>query len=407
MPRPVRTLLAGTLIATTTFVGAATSQSLDNEQVQTGDVFSGQTLNVVTVDDQVTGATTATGNALSGAVQNGRLVLRSDQQLRARIDATTTMSAAQVGGATTLVTTAVGNTGDAAAYRADLTADVTQTAGSTWITGRTAIDTPNGRYLGGAGVSTTALANAQAFGVENGRATYAVEQVSGAQVDAATSATLQYVPAPAAFTTSAVSNSVSSSGTNAAQEARVVQRTSGGPRTQAVTQVSAGNAWNLAGTATAAANTATVANQGGSLDAAFDQTNGGAVLAQSSVSAYDFGAASSMAYGVGNSSVASNNDVVVTVDNLQLNTGGVEAASEFVGHAGYDGYASATAIGNATTGYACSECAGVLNANSRQINDADISATASINITGSNRAVVGTSTAIGNTASFYVSSPGG
>lgn len=370
-------------------------------------MFSGQTLNVVDVDEQVTVATAAVGNALSGAVENGRLDLRAVQDLQGNVGAATRLGAGSVGGPTTLATSAVGNTGDAGAYGADLAAAVTQAGGYGAVAARTDIDAPAGRYLGGAGVSTAAIVNAQAFGVQGGRAEYAVDQVSAASADAAVSATLQYVPAPAAFTASAVSNSVSSSGQASAQEARAVQHTGATARTQALTLVAAGNAWNLAGAATAAANTASVANQGGSLDAAFDQTNGGGVLAQSVVSAYDFGAGSAQAYGVGNSSLAGNNDVVVTVDNLQLNTGGVEAIADFTGHAGYDGYAAATAMGNATTAYACAECAGLLQAASRQINEADVSAGASITVGGSNRSVIGASTAIGNSASFYVSNPGG
>ena len=57
--------------------GAATSQSVvNNVQVQLGDVFSTQTMNVVDVSDATTATTTSTGNSVSSAVQTGSLAFR-------------------------------------------------------------------------------------------------------------------------------------------------------------------------------------------------------------------------------------------------------------------------------------------------------------------------------------------
>ena len=67
-----RILTVGTLIATVSYAGAATSQTVlptdvDNQQVQLGDVFATQTLNVVEQTGDTAAVTTATGNSFSTA----------------------------------------------------------------------------------------------------------------------------------------------------------------------------------------------------------------------------------------------------------------------------------------------------------------------------------------------------
>ena len=123
--------------------------------------------------------------------------------------------------------------------------------------------------------------------------------------------------------------------------------------------------------------------------------------------AYDYGLGGAQAYGVANSNLAGNNGQYVDIDNSQFNSGGVETSATFQGNGGYDSYSSSVAMGNAVTGYACSECQGTLQANSTQVNTGGVSATSTVNITGSGRSITGNATAVGNNASFWVSSPGG
>jgi hypothetical protein len=47
-----------------------------NQQLQLGDVFAGQTLNVVDSRDQVTVQGSALGNSASGAVYNGSIIIQ-------------------------------------------------------------------------------------------------------------------------------------------------------------------------------------------------------------------------------------------------------------------------------------------------------------------------------------------
>ncbi|MBX7248865.1 MAG: holdfast anchor protein HfaD [Caulobacteraceae bacterium] len=413
MARPARILTAGTIAAIATFAAAATSQAqtvVVSDQTQAADVTADQTLNVVDLDDQVTAATTATGNSLSGAVESGSLDLTASQSMQADAAAETTLNAdtGTISGQVTLVSEAVGNTGDAGAYGADMTANVVQATGNFAFTARTTVNGPTSHQTGGASVGATAIANSQAFGSSTGAAsTLTVSQSSAALTQADVEAYTQYLPGPAVYSAAATSNNVSSSGTDGTMQLINADQTMTGARTQASTFVSAANAWQIQGSTAAVANNIAATNEDGSLEVAADQSNQSYVQADTVVLAWDYGLASAQAVGVGNSSLAGNNGQYVEIDNTQFNSGGVEVSASFQGDSGYDSYASATAIGNATTAYACSECQGTLRANNVQTNTNTVNASSTVTLTGSGRAVVGTSTAVGNSASFWVSSPGG
>lgn len=114
------------------------------------------------------------------------------------------------------------------------------------------------------------------------------------------------------------------------------------------------------------------------------------------------------ANGVGNSLVAGNFGGDLTLNNNQTNSGGgVEVFSSFsgTGGIGYDASSSAIAMGNAVTGYACATCVNRMAITNRQNNSTGVAATSTVTMTGANRQVNGVSTAMGNTATFYVSQP--
>ena len=87
MAKPARIRLAGTIAATVLCAAAATEAAAQdgtivlNQQLQLGDVFAGQTLNVVDSQDQVTVETSAQGNSASGAVENGSITLATGGQV--------------------------------------------------------------------------------------------------------------------------------------------------------------------------------------------------------------------------------------------------------------------------------------------------------------------------------------
>ena len=412
MAARARNLVAGMLAATAMSAGAATSFAQDtvvvSNQVQLGDVFAEQTLNVVDVEEQTTAVTTATGNALSGAVEGGTLTLTSTQDMQGDATAQTTLNIAGSNGQVTILTEAVANTGDAGAYGADMTATVTQTAGAVEITANSDVAGPTAYLNDGGAVSATALANSQAFGLSDGStSSMTVTQSSAALAEAEVEAVVQYMPDTAIFSAAATSNNVSTSGSNGTSQLLVVDQAMTGPRTQSTAFVSAANAWMLEGSAAAVGNNVAAINEHGSLEVDSTQSNASTVRADAIVLSYDYGLASAQATGVGNSMLAGNNGQYVEIDNAQFNSGGVEVNASFAGNGGYDSYVTSTAIGNAATGYACSECQGTLIARSSQTNTNGVSATSTVDITGSGRSITGTATAVGNSSSFWVSSPGG
>lgn len=77
------------------------------------------------------------------------------------------------------------------------------------------------------------------------------------------------------------------------------------------------------------------------------------------------------------------------------------------GTEGYDATATSTAMGNSVTGYACSECEGRMSITNSQVNRSDVGAQSIVNVSGGGRSASGVSTAVGNTATYYVSRPSG
>ena len=95
MAQPERIRLAGMIAATALCAAAATEAAAQdgaivlNQQLQLGDVFAGQTLNVVDSQEQVTVESSARGNSASGAVYNGSITVQSDQTMQGDAVATT------------------------------------------------------------------------------------------------------------------------------------------------------------------------------------------------------------------------------------------------------------------------------------------------------------------------------
>ncbi|MDO1558299.1 holdfast anchor protein HfaD [Brevundimonas sp. 2R-24] len=411
MPKRARILLAGTIAATATFAAAATeaqdATQVLNGQIQLGDVLSTHELTVVTTEEQITASSTATGNHFFGAVEDDDAGVTSTQDLQGDVRASMTLDlAGEAAGPVNLAASASGNVVEAAAYGGDLSADITQTAGTVEVTADVQANAATGRMLEGGSINATAMTNHVGLAVETGRAVGSITQTSDSLTQATAGAVIQYAPATLTVGASAASNNLNATGTVGSQE-WVIAQTMTGARTQASTFVAAGNAWDLQGSATAMGNNAAITNQGGSVYVTADQNNDAYVRSQAEVSAYDFGAATAVAYGVGNALQVGNNDVLAVIDVEQLNNGGVEVIAGFTGQDGYDGGASATAIGNSVIGYACSTCAGQLYATNVQTNQSGVSAYASSTVNGSARSIIAGSTATGNSASFYVSRPSG
>ena len=414
---PIR--LAGMMAATATFAALATEASAQatpvcdpqageacySDQNQSGDVTGLVDLNVSV--DQLTVSTSAQGNSLVGGVTgtSAGLVSRQTMTGSARPNSVLIVNG-EADGQLSVETTARGNYLGVTTNGATFAVDATQSATGDRVQAGTYIQAPGGRVLQGGFATSAAVANTVAMGGPSSSLTGVIDQTAQTTVFAETVADVQYIPAPATFSSQAVANAVQTNTTGASHQDLAIRQSNGASTTEARTDVYVDNAWDLTVGANAGANQAITANAGGSMLIATDQTNAGRVRADARVQTNLQGQTVLAARSVANETVAGNNDIYLKLDNTQLNSGGVEANATYVGVNGYDAYVGADAVGNAVTGYACSQCGGDVNITNNQTNTGNVTATTSATVASGRTAVVGAN-AVGNTATFYISRPGG
>jgi hypothetical protein len=413
----VRIRLAGTIAATVLCAATATEAAAQtppqdgaivlNEQLQLGDVFAGQTLNVVDAQDQVTVETSAQGNSASGAVENGAITVQSNQDMRGDSEARTDLTlGGDTYGEVNATSQAGGNYLAVSAYNADLTVDATQSNTGDLVSATTELGDTDARLHGGVAVNASAISNTTALVGQASFLQGTVDQSSSAVVRSFGRIQSQYIPAAGSVTSEAIVNAVAvNSNATSGQNLSITQRSTG-DFVEAEASANAGNAWDLAARARASGNQAILYNEGGSVVTESDQDNSAFIRASALTTAYDYGQAEAQARGVANELSVGNNDVFVEIDNTQFNSGGVDVTATFSGTNGYDVYVGAEAVGNSVTGYACSECQATLDATNTQTNNGNVSAVANTTVAGSGRAVITGATAVGNSANFYVSRPG-
>ncbi len=402
------------MIAATTLCAAAATEAAAqdgtivlNQQLQLGDVFAGQTLNVVDSQDQVTVETSAQGNTASGAVQNGSITVQSDQTMQGDAVATTDLTlGGDTWGAVNVLTQAGGNYLAVSAYDATLTLGATQTTDDGLISATTEVGDSSARLHAGASVGAAAISNTVALYGQTSFVQGSIDQSSSAIVRSFSRIESQYIPDAASVNSQAIANAVAVNSDNTSGQDLGITQRSFGSFIEAEASANAGNAWDLAARARATANQAVLYNEGGSVVTASDQRNSSFVRASALTTAYDYGRAEAYARGAANELSVGNNDIYVEIDNTQFNTGGVDVVATFSGTNGYDVSVGADAVGNSVTGYACSTCEGYLEARNTQTNQGDVSAVANTVVAGSNRSVITGANAVGNAASFYVSRPG-
>ena len=363
---------------------------------------------MVDSEDQITASTYAVGNRASASGDDGvGFEVDSTQAMTGNGRSTIELNlSGESEGPVTLTSQLEGNRLEAQAYGADLGVRSVQSVGAVNLIADVAVNGDPGRMLSGGRVQSSSSGNVVAMGGSGGVVTADIDQTSAAFTQAYTLGGLQYIPDEAEFTAEAMGNVVASTVTAGDQDLTVRQRQTGA-EIWATTSANAGNAWDLAGRARATANQVAVANQGGSVISRTDQGNVAGVRAESIVTAWDFGEVTSHAGATANAVHVANQDIYVRIDNTQLNSGGVEAQASFQGNGGYDAYVGADATGNTITAYSCSNCPGYLEAANTQVNTGNVTATANTVIDSHGRAVITGVNAVGNSATFYVTRPGG
>lgn len=408
------------------FSGAAISQSTaTSTQVQLGDVFATQTLNVDTTTGDATVTTTAMGNGgLAATDAPSLLTVQTSQSNSGQTRGQSTLNVATaLGGQGTMITTGTGNSQEVDGLGGGgLAGAVSQTnigssvSAENDFTGTAAAPGDPAVQIAAIAGSAQAIGNAADINVEGGTATLTVNQTNSAAIDGESGsappvggATVQYSPGTASFVSIAIANNVDATGASGASQVLTLNQTSNGANVTAGQFLDAGNVQTATGEATATANNISASNESGDLNVTDNQSNASFTQADSVVTAYEYGTGDSVAQGVGNAMMAANIGPSTEVSNTQTNSGGIEVTSSFTGGntggASYDSAVSASAIGNSATGFSCTDCGGAITVNNSQTNTGGVGASTSVTLTGSTRSVTATATAVGNNATFYASKP--
>lgn len=382
--------------------------AFDNVQDNSGSVIGDAHLDVVENDGLTQATSVATGNSLAGGNQAVDAIVTSAQSNSGQVKATSRLNGVNPGqedlslGTPAFATSqAIANSSGLTTQDAHLTSQTTQTATGASVEAVTDVQAPNNAiYTSGEG-DATAEANHTAYEVTNGRLDAQSWQYSASDVQANASATVHYSPSPNLYSAAATGNYYGSLSTSGGSQEHETHQSQDG-QTISRAELFGGNVWYSTAQSTAVANNVDLQNQGGSLVISNDQAHTGYVQSQAFIQADQYSTSDATATGVGNKLAVGNNDVYVRVDNSQISSGGVDVSAEFDGNSGFDGTATADATGNQVLAYACSECKADIGVNSNQVNNSDVSATAT-SVISQGRSAISTARATGNSATFYVS----
>lgn len=410
MATPAKTRLAGTSVATLIALlsGVATSRAADtvvvNGQLQFGDVISSQTLNVEEASDGVAAGATAVGNIVAATGNNQRLDFQSDQTLGAKVEAAASVEVA--GSAGPYFSSGASATGNSAT--AGTCCFLTYGAANQTIQANGVVSADSYSTMGGTtevvGVDSSAVGNTMGWAQINGEVQAWTQQVNQGRTYSSNQGLFEAATGNVGLTSTSVANNVTVDAQDAVVDVGFDQSASGG--TDAFVELQLGQGTDSQAMATGVGNN--VDAQVSSPDAAMNgrQVNSGPVTAyaDSSVASWS-GDANTVAYGVGNSVVMSNNGPATRVWSDQTNSGEVTVGASFTGGAGANVFTSATAMGNAASGYGCSACGGALDATNNQVGSARVRANSAVRVSGRARTVTAEASAIGNSATYQISSP--
>lgn len=402
--------LAGTIAVTALCAAAANTAAAQdgplvlNNQLQLGDVVAGQTLNVVDVSGYAYVSNGAYGNTADGGTDGAAMNVQSDQVARGRTAATTTMTLrGETSGPLIGIVQARGNNLAATTEDAETTVSARQeVSGDTYARNDITDTQPHARLTAGAYVAVGSVGNNVSLNGKNAAIEGDIDQTVTGEVRAYNVATVQYAPAATLFTSQATANAVQTAAGGVSNQNMTVRQRSNGTIVEAGVNPNTGNAWDLAGRASATGNLVSLQNEGGTVIASTDQDNSAHIRGAARVVAYDFGKVVTSARAAANEVSIVNDDFGGAIDNTQRNSGFVESTATFQGNKGYDTYVGADAVGNM---FNCVECRGT--ANNTQTNNGNVSANTSTTITNSGRIVISGANAVGNSASFYVTGNSG
>lgn len=390
------------LVPAMAVAGGASGSRIVNDQLNTGGVSAATTLHA----PHTAGASASTlgaGNAMNAsAVQQG-VDVSSRQILRGPVRAVTTVDIGAARGATVAAGVAQGNAAQIAGCCATITGRSDQVAEE----GADVSAYSNVRVGSADTVVSAASASANNLSIHSARGIvdYYAGQYSSSRVTAVSTITACCNNGSLTSGATAAGNNAAATGESATVYMNVDQSNMGA--VVAYSGVDAGSATNVTSAAAAAGNLASVQNEWGYAQLGGYQENSAPVSATSEVFLHDWdGFAVSGANAIGNSAIVSTvgSDAQVALTQNNFGGGGVSASASLVGSSsqGGVGMATASATGNAITAATCTSCGSSpvgIQAYTSQYNYAPVTATATI-MGGSSGALVGSATAVGNSATF-------
>jgi len=395
-----------TLLITTALVSApAYAQS--NNQYQAGDATAVTNVEADWAGDA--GATAvASGNAVTTTQEDNDTNLASTQHMDGDTSAEANATIWTATGNVAITSAAVSNGGTATIADGSSDIDAQQLGHGD---ANATVTLRNGYSLNAA-TSASASNNTAAVSAQDAALRLLMNQESVGSVNASTEMDVDIVEDQAVSGAIASANNLSVGGETATVLNATRQNASGGSVTARV-DLYAGYATDASGNATANANSVTIDNQWGYVNAAIEQNSNATVSADSYVTlGSDFtGFASAGAYGVGNHTTVANIGSDTVMDVAQSNGGDVYANAALDAGGGGMALASSAAYGNSITGALCTDCDATgqvpgLYVSSNQVNDGNVYSSSTIRTTGANT-VGATSTAIGNAATYSARPPGG
>lgn len=397
------------LLITTALASAPAAYAQSNNQYQAGDATAVTEVEVGYAHDA--GATAvAGGNVVSTTQEDNDTELTSTQHMDGDTSADANATVWTAEGNVAITSAAVANGGTAVISGGSSTIEAEQLGHGD----ASANTTLRNGYSYNAAISASASSNTAAVSTENAELRLLMDQESTGAVAAAAEADVDIVEDQAVSGAIASANNLSVSGETATVLTATRQAANGASVT-ARSDLYAGYATDASGNATANANSVTIDNQWGYVNAAIEQNATADVTAESYVTLGDsfLGFGSAGAYGVGNQASVSNIGSDTVMDVIQGNAGDVYANAALAGDGDGMALASSAAYGNSITGSLCTTAcsaaeAGVpsLSASSAQTNDGDVYSSSTIRTSGAGT-IGATSTAIGNAATYSVRPPGG
>lgn len=396
-----------TLLITTALIGAPAAYAQSNNQYNGGDATAVTDVQADWAHD-AGGTAIASGNAVTTTQEDSDSSLTSSQHMDGDTSAHVNATVWTATGNVAITSAAVANGGTAAIVNGSSEIDAEQLGHGD---ANATVTLRNG-YAQNAATSASASNNTAAVSAENAALRLLMNQESVGAVNASAEMDADIVENQAVSGVIASANNLSAGGETATILTATRQNATGGA-VSARSDIYAGYATDTSGNATANANSVTIDNQWGYVNAAIEQNSTATVSADSYVTlGGDFeGFGSAGAYGVGNQTTVANLGSDTVMDVAQSNGGDVSANAALQAGSGGMALASSAAYGNSITGSLCTDCdaSGAvpgLYASSTQTNDGDVYSSSAIRTTGAN--IVGaTSTAIGNAATYSARPPGG